>query len=495
MFQRWRETGVVRAQILWVARAWPALLLGSLALCNSAAAPLHPIPPSTQLLLLVATLGPLDSLTTTGAGALVHRHHRHRHQSSVVMSSVGASSSATATPRRSMRSTSRSARVDPLAIASVAGVALVLVPVVGVILASTYGTFNLLERIPLPEKLASLLDHIPDELSHVLDHIPDQVFTTLHQAHDQLLALFRWPAPSSVPKSRMGSTLVWPTAFAAWTFIFHPPLPPILALVATLCRIASVLFLIPLVGLILFDVASYAVFRTLGLRRVRVRVRPRSSRLHLSSASSTDTQTRPGDKVGYFSWPGPHAHMNFQPITPTEQWRTNLTPRAPLLTPGTYDAEILLAHHQARQKDDQALKLWDQTGGSFARVSAQASTTSRSSSVSAPSIRLDTGAAGAGGTEDGGQASKMAVQELAEVEADAYEELDPGEMDVGVRGALGFDQFDVDGESDFSVPSTPSGTPRHTAKLQLVPTHPLQLTPLNPDVRRRKPSSSAARTR
>lgn len=410
------------------------------------------------------------------------------------MSSINTSSSAKPTPRRSIRSTSRSARIDPLAIAGVAGVALVLVPVVGVILASTYGTSNLMEHIPVPDKLTSLslLDHLPDELTHALDHVPDEVFNTLHQAYDQVLALFRWPSPTPAPKPRMGLSLIGSTAFAAWTFIFHPPLPPILALVATLCRMASVLFLIPLVGLVLFEVASYAVFRTLGLRRVRVRVRPRSSRPHQSS-SDTDTQSPTAEEVGYFSWPGPHAHMNFHSITPTEQWRTNPNPRAPLLTPGTYDAEILLAHHQARQKDEQALKLWDQTGGSFARVSAQASQTSRSSSLSAPSIqRGTTGVVGTSGNGNG-QGKKMTVQDLSEVEADAYEELDPGEMDVGVRGALGFDQFDVDGESDVSAPSTPSGTPR-TAKLHLGPTRPLQLTPLNPDLRQRKASTSA-RTR
>ncbi|KDN41532.1 hypothetical protein K437DRAFT_173061 [Tilletiaria anomala UBC 951] len=224
-----------------------------------------------------------------------------------------------------------------------------------------------------------------------------------------------------------------------WKTILNPPLPPGLALIPPISRLLSLAVALPLLTIGLLDFAGYAVFRTLGLRKRRVRVK-----VGRSLSRSSSQRLRLGvNNTAFASSP------------------------APLLSPGTYDAETLL-RHRARTASDARLEadeLWARTGGSFARVQAAASNT--------PGIegteKEHAAASGASSGVDSGMISQLDTSLLpkglsngmgSDGEEEYEEEIDDSRdsfgmvSGIGVEGPLGFS--DTDAESDAGESPTHS---------------------------------------
>ncbi|CAD6885965.1 unnamed protein product [Tilletia controversa] len=190
----------------------------------------------------------------------------------------------------------------------------------------------------------------------------------------------------------------------------HSHLPWPLSLMPGLFRLAAALSLMPIALIGVADFAGYAVFRTLGLQRRRVRIKRTVS--SNSSKAKAEHMAKQHDAMQKAIAHRQNAAQNSTPIrtpvlaatsakpTATGGSNTPTSPRgglppvafpgpgsgpvsplpgeaggAPLLTPGAYDAEMLL-RHRARSRSTSGTESadaeaeWARTGGSFARVSA-----------------------------------------------------------------------------------------------------------------------------
>ncbi|PWN48292.1 hypothetical protein IE53DRAFT_319704 [Violaceomyces palustris] len=139
--------------------------------------------------------------------------------------------------------------------------------------------------------------------------------------------------------------------------VVNPPLPYQVVTLLQFFRFVSFMMLFPIFIIGIIDFAGYAVFRTLGYHRRRVRVKRQDSALksarhqfnkdhnsevYLASANSRSSREKPTPSIV----------------------------KAPLLSPGTYDAEILL-RHRARSLSGasaEAEEEWLKSGGYFARI-------------------------------------------------------------------------------------------------------------------------------
>ncbi|CDW96575.1 hypothetical protein [Sporisorium scitamineum] len=125
------------------------------------------------------------------------------------------------------------------------------------------------------------------------------------------------------------------------------------------CRIISLLILLPIFLIGILDFAGYAVFRTLGLHRRRVRIQ---------------RQTKAGVKVplGRSSSKrrDPRIYQNDR-NRPTDRSNIPSIVKAPLLAPGTYDAETLLRQRARSLSIGSAEEeaAWVASGGQQARLS------------------------------------------------------------------------------------------------------------------------------
>ncbi|EPQ30948.1 uncharacterized protein PFL1_01137 [Pseudozyma flocculosa PF-1] len=196
---------------------------------------------------------------------------------------------------------------------------------------------------------------------------------------------------------------------AALDLLFGPPVPYFVSIFSQACRLIAVAIVLPIFFVGLLDFAGYAVFRTLGLHRQRVRVK------------------RPRDSTG-----PPQRFVKRQPRQyqsdrgrPTDNSNVPSIVKAPLLSPGTYDAETLL-RHRARSlsaASEDFDREYINSGGYFARVGVKkgrgASGDDDADDLLSPSE----------GEEGGGAAYPQSLRV-------------PG---IGVDGALGF--MDTDGES------------------------------------------------
>ncbi|PWN33021.1 uncharacterized protein FA14DRAFT_181685 [Meira miltonrushii] len=198
-----------------------------------------------------------------------------------------------------------------------------------------------------------------------------------------------------------------------------PELPPLLAPIPQFCRLIAFAIIAPIIIACLTDFAGYAIFRTLGFRRRRVRVK----------------EVR--EKAGIKSLPPPltasilAASNNGAPESPS------LQVRAPLLTPGAYDADTLL-RHRARSisgESAEAEEEWIRTGGKFARVST---------------VRASQEAAAA--KESSATQSSMNLSPLPKFN---YRHELARANDVGVDGALGYSDTDADDSGAESGRNSP----------------------------------------
>ncbi|KAN0065917.1 hypothetical protein ACQY0O_001050 [Thecaphora frezii] len=213
--------------------------------------------------------------------------------------------------------------------------------------------------------------------------------------------LFRSPEPAP---SRTAATFDW---------LFGTPVPYLLSLFSQVCRVVALAIVLPIFLVGLLDFVGYAVFRTLGLHRQRVR---------LKRTQAADTPPR-------FVKRTPRVYQSDRG-RPTDNSNMPSIVKAPLLSPGTYDAETLL-RHRARSLsaasegfDDRA---YISSGGYFARVGVK---------HVAPHLHDDDGISSVGLLSPPASASEG---EDAATQPNSVRV--PG---IGVEGALGFQDTDAE---------------------------------------------------
>ncbi|CBQ68332.1 conserved hypothetical protein [Sporisorium reilianum SRZ2] len=209
-------------------------------------------------------------------------------------------------------------------------------------------------------------------------------------------ALFRNPEPQPV---------------SAWRMIIDPPMPYGVTLFCQACRVISLLILLPIFLIGILDFAGYAVFRTLGLHRRRVRIQ---------------RQTKAGVKVPVGRSSSrrrdPRVYQNDR-NRPTDRSNIPSIVKAPLLSPGTYDAETLLRQRARSLSIGSAEEeaAWVASGGQQARLSTLTKHVADASPTSPGSDNED-----------------------ADADADAQGDYFGRAPRVGVDGALGLADTDVD---------------------------------------------------
>ncbi|PWY99686.1 hypothetical protein BCV70DRAFT_111446 [Testicularia cyperi] len=145
-----------------------------------------------------------------------------------------------------------------------------------------------------------------------------------------------------------------------WKLIFDPPLPYALTLFCQACRIISLLILLPIFVVTALDFAGYAVFRTLGLHRRRVRISRQSQKAGVPVPVSRSSSARRKPRIYQNDRHRPTDRSNIPSIV-----------KAPLLSPGTYDAETLL-RQRARSLSSASAEeeaAWIASAGQQARLS------------------------------------------------------------------------------------------------------------------------------
>ncbi|KAK0570243.1 hypothetical protein OC861_000194 [Tilletia horrida] len=156
----------------------------------------------------------------------------------------------------------------------------------------------------------------------------------------------------------------------------HTHLPWPLSILPGLFRLAAALSLSPIVLIGVADFAGYAVFRTLGLQRRRVRIKRTESPERKQADDYISAKPASTKDVKPVPFPRPNSGATSP--------RPGEAGGAPLLAPGTYDAEVLL-RHRARSRSTSGTESadaeaeWARTGGQFARVSAVREAARRSS--------------------------------------------------------------------------------------------------------------------
>ncbi|SPO28722.1 uncharacterized protein UTRI_04600 [Ustilago trichophora] len=211
-------------------------------------------------------------------------------------------------------------------------------------------------------------------------------------------ALFRSPEPQPV---------------SAWRMIIDPPMPYWVTLFSQSCRIISLLILLPIFLIGVLDFAGYAVFRTLGLHRRRVRIQRQTKAGIKLPVGRTNSSRRK-----------PRVYQNDR-HRPTDRSNIPSIVKAPLLSPGTYDAETLL-RQRARSLSSASAEeeaAWVASGGQQARLS----TITKDPDLSLASPDFDAGS-----------------QSDADADADAPRDYFGRAPRVGVDGALGLADTDVD---------------------------------------------------
>ncbi|KAE8234424.1 hypothetical protein CF326_g530 [Tilletia indica] len=214
-----------------------------------------------------------------------------------------------------------------------------------------------------------------------------------------------WAIPGIDTKFQRSRNLTWIDHIKLLIISPHTHLPWPLSLMPGLFRLAAALSLMPIALIGVADFAGYAVFRTLGLQRRRVRIKRTASpdsksmaKQHSAmrqatahrqnSAQSSNTTPTPAPTVKKTPsvarggtttptsqrggpYPIPFPRPGSGPVSP----QPGEAGGAPLLTPGAYDAAMLL-RHRARSRSTSGTESadaeaeWARTGGSFARVSA-----------------------------------------------------------------------------------------------------------------------------
>lgn len=237
---------------------------------------------------------------------------------------------------------------------------------------------------------------------------------------------------------------------STWQTILNPTLPPMLAPVPQVCRLLAAMMIAPIIVICLTDFAGYAIFRTLGFRRRRVRVkRTRSVATNEQSARSDNTHADVA------------AALTADTISsPSHESSPSITVRAPLLTPGAYDADTLL-RHRARSISGESVEAeeeWVRTGGRFARVSevratqeAAAATAAADNTGSGVASSAATMAANALHNHTSSTRSPPSIISPPDSPRHAFARA----RGVGVEGALGYSDTDAEDSGVESGRSSP----------------------------------------
>ncbi|SPC62800.1 uncharacterized protein UHOD_05684 [Ustilago sp. UG-2017b] len=149
-----------------------------------------------------------------------------------------------------------------------------------------------------------------------------------------------------------------PQPVSTWRMVVDPPMPYWVTVFSQTCRVISLLILLPIFLVGVLDFAGYAVFRTLGLHRRRVRIQ-RQSKAGVKVPVGRSSSRRK-----------PRIYQNDR-HRPTDRSNIPSIVKAPLLSPGTYDAETLLRQRArslsiASAEEEAA---WIASGGQQARLS------------------------------------------------------------------------------------------------------------------------------
>ncbi|SNX85265.1 uncharacterized protein MEPE_03974 [Melanopsichium pennsylvanicum] len=188
------------------------------------------------------------------------------------------------------------------------------------------------------------------------------------------------------------------------------------------CRLISFLILLPVFLVGVLDFAGYAVFRTLGLHRRRVRIQRQTKQDVKLPIGRSGSRRKP--RVYHNDRHRPTDRSNIPSIV-----------KAPLLSPGTYDAEILLRQRARSLSSASAQEeaAWVASGGQNARLSSLTNDGGGDLSLTSP----DT---------DGGSQSD------ADASSRDYFGRAPR---VGVDGALGLTDTDLDESGNESGRDSP----------------------------------------
>ncbi len=239
-----------------------------------------------------------------------------------------------------------------------------------------------------------------------------------------------------------------PTPSSTWRLILDPPMPYWVNVFSSACRLISLLILLPVLLIGVLDFAGYAVFRTLGLHRRRVRIQRQTNASAARSGSRRKLRVYQNDR-----------HR------PTDRSNIPSIVQAPLLSPGTYDAETLL-RQRARSLSVASAEehaKWVASGGQEARLSAIAK-----EGVDATHASTDSDGGSLGG--DG------------EVAGDYFGRAPR----VGVEGALGLNDTDVDESGTESGRDSPVHSFKASGRRRG-----LNFTPVSPDRPEPLPATSA----
>lgn len=192
--------------------------------------------------------------------------------------------------------------------------------------------------------------------------------------------------------------------------IIDPPMPYWVTIFSQTCRLISLLILLPIFLIGVLDFAGYAVFRTLGLHRRRVRIQRQSNADVKIPVGRSNSRRKP------------RVYQNDR-HRPTDRSNIPSIVKAPLLSPGTYDAETLL-RQRARSLSIASAEqeaAWVASGGQEARLSTLSKD---AAGALAPTSPTQSDAGDGDATEDGGYFGRAPR--------------------VGVDGALGLADTDVD---------------------------------------------------
>lgn len=239
-----------------------------------------------------------------------------------------------------------------------------------------------------------------------------QASAAIDAAHAKLMKMLPEGIITLPPTSKYQSK----TFYKQW---LDPELPPLLAPIPQFCRLIAFAIIAPIIIACLTDFAGYAIFRTLGFRRRRVRVK--------------EIREKTGDLADKSQLPPPLTASNLAASHGAES--PSLQVRAPLLTPGAYDADTLL-RHRARSisgESAEAEEEWIRTGGRFARVSTVRA--SQEAAAAAKDITTPTN--------------------LSPLPKFNYRHELARASDVGVDGALGYSDTDADDSGAESGRNSP----------------------------------------
>lgn len=162
-----------------------------------------------------------------------------------------------------------------------------------------------------------------------------------------------------------------PAPVSTWRLLIDPPMPYWVTLFSQACRWLSLLILLPIFIITALDFAGYAVFRTLGLHRRRVRIQ-RASGVKAPLGRSNSRKK-------------PRVYQNDK-HRPTDRSNIPSIVQAPLLSPGTYDAETLL-RQRARSLSSasgEEVAAWVASGGQTARLNSVSKGASEDSDAGSP---------------------------------------------------------------------------------------------------------------